>query len=95
MDKVLRGISKFGGIIFLCIGSMNLYHGLWGHRDQWGMTLPVLQAGAWGALGVAVLLVVHLKGAISKPKFGLFCGLAAMSVVCCIGGYFFMWHIFP
>ena len=56
-------------------------------------SLPLLQAGTWGALGMAVILVVHLKGPISKPQFGLFCGLATMSLVCCIIGHFFIWRI--
>ena len=39
MDKILRGIAKFGGIIFLCIGSSNLGYGLLGYSENWGMTL--------------------------------------------------------
>lgn len=51
MNRALQYLMNAMGIVFTVAGTLNLLFALQGKSVQFGMSLPLMQAGVWSALG--------------------------------------------
>ena len=91
MNKMIRTVGQILGILFLVAGTLNLMFALRGESAY--MALPLLQAGAWGALGCALLAGADVRAGLTRARTWLLCGLGIMSGACCVGGNLLLWEV--